>query len=412
MAVTPITNILREYLGSESLIPDRLLELSPRDLDVSEFYRLVHGWSEVFEFPLVGVGELRPWHTRPLEDWSGKIEGEEFFTPRWDTPPLYRWPWDDTSQAAFIDAIKLHCLYFEGVAVEMPRCGWMDAKAILDLIVACGHLALLIDAGIVVVTPSIPLLLPRHSRVLLEMQQESREIMPTLGASIKMRWHGYDLWKMANDDDPRDGGPGDRLLASLYPILQDLRLSTIFPDVDPALCQQQLDLLRRIRDKVANATPFDRIDASVAFSTLTSLPVPSYQLTMPDLVAIRSYGQFETFRAGLREGLALASGLTRDDYLDPDSKALAVIREGIANAQREAKPDPATLSGRRQGVVDLTIATATGTIGTLASNPILGAATGAGAFFLTQLIQWAKSRTDKGAAAFTRHLAVFDEQRL
>jgi hypothetical protein len=212
----------------------------------------------------------------------------------------------------------------------------------------------------------------------------------------------------------------ERIKAVLRPLIDSLKIATsLDANVDPYFDRPDVLLLKRLISstdsqlrRYLTSSTLSKADPSLIFSDLLRFDLPIGELDMEDIVSIRRDGQFAVFRQALRNGLRSAASQSFEEFLYPHSMKLSEIRAELIDAHEEARREWRRSSWMRRNMpdsIDLAVAVVAGSVGALASTPLLGAASGASLFILTQLIEWLKSRNENSPDAFSHHVALFEK---
>lgn len=193
-------------------------------------------------------------------------------------------------------------------------------------------------------------------------------------------------------------------LCSEYPAKIDLVCRTL----------QQSHFLKQLLANKTNLIPPELVtshDELHYLPDLLALSLPCFDLSVADLLKVRSADLFEEWRRSLERGLATVQHLDDAALMDPSSAKRRLLgQEMMAAADRVSQEARKSSLLRRAslGMSTFGVACAAGALGAIAAGPVGGAIVGGATATATSVISWLGGRPESGERAFRRlALALF-----
>jgi hypothetical protein len=454
-------HVANEYLGVELKGAESIPALSSHRMNAKKFAELYGQWVTDFTLPPLQGRETRPLilnsHNRHevvvhetasydpvIVHRSGSLSLAQAFGQHEHDYSNYDYEYWNTSERNIFDIfenVKRHCLYSDSVALELPiSAGRLtqdpDPESVRIFLEICAVFAPLVKAGVVYLTPALvdmpEALLPYEDKRLL-----IDDALQLIGVKdVTTRPYGMNLPEHLDPLGPLDGAyhsaalyypsehytnqlRAERLDAVVGPLLNGLSTAVAQRGtIDPFFDRPDVLVLERLIQRVdsilrghAPRESYLRGESLLTFFKLFSLPLPTGSLTVADVATLRRDGHFAAFRQGLEAGLLAASTLSFDDYLHPSSGKLVRIRAEVIDMHGQTMTEWRRSKWLREHMADsfnLAVAAAAGAAGSMASTPLIGAATGSGAYLLTTLADWLKTRSQRSNDTVVEYLTIVD----
>jgi hypothetical protein len=330
-----------------------------------------------------------------------------------------------------IQRIKLHCLYSDSVALELPFSSYLVPEG---LVAICTKFEPLVKSGVVHFTPQLAKTTVHDGIVRHEDGVELSDIANALGVTL----HRFPSLNASNDPfgsltgayanaadnlylDLESEMRGERMVAVVKQVLAAFEATREAPEqLDPYFGPRDVEFIRRLLDappEIVNRLPDERPtlqrygDSWLAFNHLLDLPVPVGNIKLTDIVRLREHGQFETLRAGIRAGLDEITRSSFESFLNPEAVQMSVIHDHLKDSHSQAQAEwrnSRWIRQRMPDTLDLTLAVVAGSVGAITTSMLWGGLTGGSAYLVSRLIQWLAAREQRASSdAFVRHLTLF-----